>query len=863
LPAGYSPFSQIIGGVTGATNSIASVIGNIDTAFLAQGNAFVTGLPNAQPDQTSGGIWSRAIGGRVDTQATGTFSGSITPSVALGLPGGTGQVNCNSNIRQDYSGYQVGGDLARLNIGGGGASLHIGWTGGYAEANAQDTGGSNFTGNFQVPFVGMYATYIAGNFFADILARGDFYQMSLTAPDAALQNQRLDALGFTVSSSAGYRIDLGSDWYIEPSVSAIRSTVKVDTLNMPGGFGSSNNPFFLPPGSVAFSNVESMLGRAGARVGTGFTAGNVAWQSFATVSIWHEFAGNSTATYTAPPYALNGDGNAVSGTLSNSRVGTYGQYSVGISGQVIDTPWLGYFRIDYKEGPNIEALGFNAGLRYQFDPTARAAAAPAGGLFKAPPRVAPAYDWTGLYIGGFAGSTWGVTHWNFPGVGSANPAIAGALGGATLGYNKQIDRWVLGVEGDVGGTNANGGTSCVDGINNIGFLPAANCNNDVRVLATATARVGYTWLDRVLVFAKAGGAWTSNSLSASCNGDATFIASPPANGCLSTNTATAAQNLTATDSRFGWTAGVGFEIGLTPNWSAKVEYDYLDFGSKNLTLPDTTPVNIKESFNEFKVGLNYRFGASGPEAASPVFANKLVKAPSAAPFNWTGVYAGVEVADQLSFANWNTTALPGCPICTVDPTTTPASFFSSSLQGGVYLGYNWQFAPRWVAGIEGDVADGASSSMTRAGIPGTFGNGADTGVGIEAEGSDSATVRFGWDSTFRGRLGFLAAPGILVYGTGGVAFQQVSVGAACDGSANSWCFFGPKSQTFSAVRTGWTAGGGLEGVLAGNWLGKLEFRYADFGNYNNVFFAGTGDDVATSVHLHTYTFLAGIGYKFN
>ena len=194
LPAPFGPFfSQIIGGVAGASNAITSVIGTVNTAFVAQGDAFVAGLPNAQPDQVSGGLWMRMIGGRVDNQATGNFTGSVAS-----VPGVAGSItSCNSNIRQDYGGFQLGQDLARLNISGGGATLHVGVTGGYAQSETQDLGGSNFNGAFQVPFAGVYATYTNGRFFADALLRGDFYQMNLNATDASLGNQRLNAFGLT------------------------------------------------------------------------------------------------------------------------------------------------------------------------------------------------------------------------------------------------------------------------------------------------------------------------------------------------------------------------------------------------------------------------------------------------------------------------------------------------------------------------------------------------------------------------------------------------------------------------------------------------------------------------------------------
>jgi hypothetical protein len=81
-----------------------------------------------------------------------------------------------------------------------------------------------------------------------------------------------------------------------------------------------------------------------------------------------------------------------------------------------------------------------------------------------------------------------------------------------------------------------------------------------------------------------------------------------------------------------------------------------------------------------------------------------VKAAPAAIFNWTGVYLGAAIADRNSFASWQTTAIanhtpplfagPNAPI--PDPTTNPASFFSSNVQGRLYSGYNWQVSPKWV-----------------------------------------------------------------------------------------------------------------------------------------------------------------------
>jgi outer membrane immunogenic protein len=324
----------------------------------------------------------------------------------------------------------------------------------------------------------------------------------------------------------------------------------------------------------------------------------------------------------------------------------------------------------------------------------------------------------------------------------------------------------------------------------------------------------------------------------------------------------------------------------------------MNFGSRNnIVLSGTTAVNLRQDFNEVKVGVNYHFGKDEVVVASGV----PVKAPPAPVFNWTGVYVGAAVADRFSFDTWQTSMIAdhcaavfmGFPICATrggvpDPTTTPSSFFGSNLQGRLYSGYNWQLSQKWVASVEGDAGFG-DSQMTRGGIPGTFGNGlrnSFASAGTDAQLVDSSSVKMGWDGTIRGRLGMLVTPTILFYGTGGAAFQEVSVSASCAATpafsprGQSWCTkfqgaveggvlppaFGgtgiSKSETFSSVRTGWTVGVGVEGVLVGNWLAKFEARYADFGNYKNTFFAGTGDDVATSVRVQTVTAMAGVSYKF-
>ena len=62
--------------------------------------------------------------------------------------------------------------------------------------------------------------------------------------------------------------------------------------------------------------------------------------------------------------------------------------------------------------------------------------------------------------------------------------------------------------------------------------------------------------------------------------------------------------------RLGWTAGLGFEYALFGNFSTKAEFDYANFGSRNVTASDGTNIKANTSVEALKIGINYRFGGS-------------------------------------------------------------------------------------------------------------------------------------------------------------------------------------------------------------------------------------------------------------
>jgi len=304
----------------------------------------------------------------------------------------------------------------------------------------------------------------------------------------------------------------------------------------------------------------------------------------------------------------------VNSTLTSSRVGTYGQFALGVAGQLLGTGWLGYVRGDYRIGDNIEGWSVNGGVRYQFTPEQIVAVGK--GIVKAPPAAVPvvAYNWTGIYIGGYAGSTWGSANWTFvPGFARTSPDFDGFIGGGQVGFNYQIGNSVIGIEADGGWTNARGGRSCP----NILF----NCENKMDWLSTVTGRLGYAW-GRTLVYAKGGFAAAGMDERTVWNGDSQAISPFFTPGVVIGGVALAnltppvpaVQRSTATPT--GWTLGAGMEFGLTPNWSAKAEYLYYDLGDTTYTFTAntfTTTAKIHETGNLVRVGVNYRFsGLFGP-----------------------------------------------------------------------------------------------------------------------------------------------------------------------------------------------------------------------------------------------------------
>jgi outer membrane immunogenic protein len=203
-------------------------------------------------------------------------------------------------------------------------------------------------------------------------------------------------------------------------------------------------------------------------------------------------------------------------------------------------------------------------------------------VFTKAPMMAPVFSWTGCYIGGNAGGLWAKKDWTntLPGPAESSVSVSNWLAGGQVGCNYQVSTWVFGIQGDYDWTNASATA-------NDAFFVATTDQTRIKSLASVTGRVGYA-MDRFLGYVKGGGAWEQDEYSIFGAGFLT----------------------TASETRTGWTLGVGGEYAFT-NWlTGFAEYDYYDFGTKSDAFAGTfaTTVNIKETKSVAKAGINFKFG---------------------------------------------------------------------------------------------------------------------------------------------------------------------------------------------------------------------------------------------------------------
>jgi outer membrane immunogenic protein len=230
---------------------------------------------------------------------------------------------------------------------------------------------------------------------------------------------------------------------------------------------------------------------------------------------------------------------------------------------------------------------------------ASAADLPARTYTKAPPLVAPVYNWSGFYIGINGGG--GTSHncWDLV----TPPAVAGVIPegchdstggtvGGQIGYRWQSTNWVFGLEAQGNWADFSGSNTTFIGGNPLGGGSIDRTKIDA--FGLFTGQIGYAW-NNVLAYVKGGAAVVDVKYD---------------------NTLAGFPTLTANETRWGGTVGAGLEIGFAPNWSVGFEYDHIFLDDSTPTLTGgggAFPLRVRSDVDLGTVRLNYRFG--GPIVA--------------------------------------------------------------------------------------------------------------------------------------------------------------------------------------------------------------------------------------------------------
>jgi outer membrane immunogenic protein len=220
--------------------------------------------------------------------------------------------------------------------------------------------------------------------------------------------------------------------------------------------------------------------------------------------------------------------------------------------------------------------------------SASAADLGARGYNQAPAYAAPIYTWTGFYLGAHIGGAFSGSN-SFNGL-ALSDYDARLLGGVQAGADWQFaGNFVVGAEGQYSWLGKNN----LNAVFPAGFV----YSNNQRALASITARLGYAF-GSALVYVKGGYAWSDN------NETLTFAGVPVAFVLDSSHSN-------------GWTLGGGVEYMFAPNWSAKAEYQYYNFGDSRFLAPAAlVPFGtFHNDEHTLKLGVNYRFNFASPVIA--------------------------------------------------------------------------------------------------------------------------------------------------------------------------------------------------------------------------------------------------------
>jgi outer membrane immunogenic protein len=253
--------------------------------------------------------------------------------------------------------------------------------------------------------------------------------------------------------------------------------------------------------------------------------------------------------------------------------------------------------------------------------------------------------------------------------------------------------------------------------------------------------------------------------------------------------------------------------------------------------------NLRRMKSSSWILLAFAAAGAGSAFAADIGARPIGPPPPAVPPPlpaWTGFYIGLNAGGQwfdnnnmnvLSSGTFNPAGLnPSIMnVGAAGATTNLSGTNNGGFIAGGQIGYNWRLGWGGVAGIEADF-QGVSGGPSFTGTTSVLANN-----GIPVVTNLDASKRLDWLSTLRGRLGWLAMPTLLVYGTGGFAFGDVKSDIdIAQSNAGVSATFGQTAANFSDTRSGWAAGAGFEWLFFPNWSMKVEWLHYDLGDVSFI-----------------------------
>jgi outer membrane immunogenic protein len=245
---------------------------------------------------------------------------------------------------------------------------------------------------------------------------------------------------------------------------------------------------------------------------------------------------------------------------------------------------------------------------------------------------------------------------------------------------------------------------------------------------------------------------------------------------------------------------------------------------------------------------------AGSALAADLPLRKGVYAPPPPPLPlqvmWTGFFGGVNlgggwssnILNRYDLAPYTDPAAGGLYLL---PGSANGGGNAAGVVGGGQVGYNWQFRQSIVIGAETDfqgtsMASGGNAAYAAYPSPATPG-----GFLAPVVPSGNVGVALNWFGTLRGRAGVLFTPTFLLYGTAGFAYGEIQ----------------GQHTGYSNIRTGWTAGGGLEWLFCPNWSAKAEYLFVDLDSGGTTGYYGY--NWGSRHHPQINILRAGVNYHMN